>query len=63
MNDKVGNAESRCTGCGAPFECGASAEAPCWCAALPAVAPDAKLAGCYCRSCLEKLTAATPQST
>jgi Cysteine-rich CWC len=50
--------ESRCASCGTPFACGMQAGhrsvemQPCWCAALPALAPVPGR-GCLCRACLE----------
>lgn len=43
-----------CARCGAAFECGLSAGRDrCWCATLPAVAPDRALADCLCPRCLQ----------
>jgi predicted Fe-S protein YdhL (DUF1289 family) len=43
----------RCEGCGAGFSCGAEdPQAPCWCAAYPAVAPSRAGARCLCPECL-----------
>ena len=58
----VPSAPDRCARCGAPFVCGAKADA-CWCEQWPALAPDperaradsaAAPAGCLCRDCLRE---------
>jgi hypothetical protein len=62
--DPMDENESRCAACGAAFHCGASGDAPCWCAGLPPVAvPEPLAGGCYCRRCLQQLLEKTPQST
>jgi hypothetical protein len=45
--------ESACSACGAAFHCGARDRDPCWCAALPPLAPVAGR-NCLCRDCLKK---------
>lgn len=55
---------SRCTRCGAAFECGVN-QSSCWCQALPALDParfDAA-AGCYCPVCLAELVRAQTEET
>jgi hypothetical protein len=51
-----------CPGCGGPVACGmTNGEAKCWCTELPPALPVPANDGgvlCYCRSCLEKLSAA-----
>jgi hypothetical protein len=50
--------ESNCSRCGAPFTCGMQVgKEPCWCAALPPLAPLPGR-GCLCRPCLEAALAA-----
>ncbi|MGZ3184318.1 MAG: cysteine-rich CWC family protein [Telluria sp.] len=52
---------STCTRCGAAFTCAMAdgADAPCWCTALPAVAPvPPEAAGCWCPACLARHIAA-----
>jgi hypothetical protein len=53
-----GTNASTCPGCGARFVCGIEQDVcPCWCAALPAVAPvpdPCAEARCLCPSCLER---------
>jgi len=49
---------STCARCGATFECGLSAgRGQCWCATLPAVAPDRALATCLCPRCVHAVIA------
>jgi uncharacterized protein (TIGR00290 family) len=44
-----------CARCGAIFECGMKAAVePCWCANLPALAPNAAWSACLCPRCLRE---------
>ena len=44
-----------CARCGAIFECGMKAGVePCWCANLPALAPNAAWSACLCPRCLRE---------
>ncbi len=47
-----------CARCGAAFECGMKTGIErCWCADLPAIAPDSTLTGCLCPRCLKEFSA------
>ncbi|PKO83448.1 MAG: hypothetical protein CVU17_08200 [Betaproteobacteria bacterium HGW-Betaproteobacteria-11] len=50
-------ASAACPRCGAAFHCGVvDSTTPCWCTALPPVAPpEPQRAGCFCPDCLRQL--------
>jgi hypothetical protein len=52
----------RCSNCGRAFACGADDPAGCWCAALPPLPAQQRVAGagCLCPDCLRRALGLAP---